>query len=281
MVARRMTVLILAFLSLSAFADTSGELIDASKNGQEDEVVSLIEAGADVNAIDANRNTAVRLASEHGHKEIVLLLIDAGAEISSVLNESSVRMRDKPTTQDSRTIGSLDAGDQVVVLGKSPAEQVIGSMTAYWYRIRTEEGVVGFSYGFFSDIDSRDLEAVPTFYFNAVYGYSISFPVTWEGWTAKEQEINFGFGVPPVSGVYFGLPDQEDIFVVSAFSEDQWDQLSQVEPPDGVEGDPVARNNRYLFDYSVGHYAANDEMYKRRGEIQGIMRTFEVEDVDS
>lgn len=281
MVARNVATLFVAFLACSAFADSSRELIEASRNGQEDKVVSLIEAGADVNAVDANGDTALRLASGHGHKEIVLLLTDAGAEISSVLNESSVRMRDKPTTQDSRTIGSLDAGDKVAVLGKSPDKEDIGPMTAHWYRIRTEDGTVGFSYGFFFDIDSRDLEAVPTFYFNALYGFCISFPVTWEGWTANEREINYGFGVSPVSGVYFGLPDQDEIFVVTMYSEDQWDQLSRIEPPDGLEGDPVARNNRYLFDYSAGHYSANDEMHKRRGEIQIIMKTLVVEDVDS
>lgn len=74
---------------------------------------------------------------------------------------------------------------------------------------------------------------------------------------------------------------QDDIFVVTVYSEDQWDQLSRVEPPDGVEGDPVAQNNRYLFDYSAGHYSANDEMHKRRGEIRIIMKTLVVEDVDS
>ncbi len=127
----------------------------------------------------------------------------------------------------------------------------------------------------FTDINEDLIKAVPTFYINSTYGFSLEFPIAWEDWVVDEQLINHGYGVKaPV--VYFGLPDQKEIFAVSIFTKEQWDQLSKVEPPDGVSGDPVARNNSLWFDYSLGHYAANEDMYKRRGEVGDIMKTMEV-----
>lgn len=278
MVKRLMVLLVLINLSFSISADQNDELILASAFGQTESVISFIEQGADVNAVDAGGNTAVRVAIDGGHDELVGVLFDAGAEIYSILNESSVRIRNQPNTHSSMTIGSLEKGDQVVILGKSRSEEIIQSMSAYWYKVRTEGGIIGYSYGYFFDVDSRDLKALPTFYFNSAHGFGLTFPATWDDWVSEEKMINYGFGVAPVPCVYFGLPDQTDIFVVCVYTPEQWEQLSNIEPPDGVTGDPIARNNQYLIDYSVGHYAANDEMHKRRGDVQHIMKTIEVEE---
>ncbi len=277
-----MAILFAVTISHAVFADINEDLINASRNGEEEKVISLINAGVDVNVVDINGSTAIMVASEYGHTNIITLLFAAGTEIKSVLNDSSVRIRDKPTTNNSRTIGSLNKGDRVVILGKSRNEEVISSMTAPWYKIRTDAGTIGYSYGYFFDVDVRELMAVPTFYINAKYGFGLSFPGTWNEWITDEKMINYEyFGVSPVPAVYFGLPDQKDIFVVVIYTREQWNQLSEVEPPDGVTGYPIANNNRFLFDYSVGHYAANDEMFKRRGEVQHIMKTIEVTDVSS
>jgi len=53
-------------------------LIDASAQGDAEEVKSLINLGADVNAMDSD---ALRAASYHGHTEVVWLLLDAGANV--------------------------------------------------------------------------------------------------------------------------------------------------------------------------------------------------------
>jgi len=57
-------------------------LIRAARNGQARAVKLLIEAGADVDARDADRigDTATREAVRGGHVEVVRLLIDAGAD---------------------------------------------------------------------------------------------------------------------------------------------------------------------------------------------------------
>ena len=206
----------------------------------------------------------------------VIILQPAFSDINAVLKDSSVRMRDKPTTINSRTVGSLNKGDRVIILGKSRNEEKIGSMTAHWYRIKTENGTIGYSYGYFFDADSLELKSVPTFYINSQYDFSLLFPATWKDWISSEQLINYGFGVSPVPAVYFGLPDQNEIFVVVIYTTEQWDQLLQVEPPDGVSGEPFRQNSHYMFDYSLGHYEANDEMHKRRGDVGDIMKTIEI-----
>jgi len=88
---------------------------------------------------------------------------DAGAIIKAVLNDSDVRVRTKPTTKGSRIIVSLDKGDKVFILGKSKNEERIGKMSALWYKIKTEDGTVGYSYGYFFDVDENELEAAPVF----------------------------------------------------------------------------------------------------------------------
>jgi len=269
----------LIILSSPAFAEQDSDLIIASSLGLADYVISLIESGADVNAVDGGGNTAVRVAYEGGFGELVGVLFDAGAEIYSTLNDSSVRIRNLPTTSGSMTIGSLNRGDRVVILGRSRDKETISSMTAYWYKIRTEDGIVGYSFGYFFDTDPRDLPTLPTFYFNYKYGFSFTFPVTWEGWIVTERKIDYGFGVTPVPGIDFGLPDQSQIFVIIIYTADQWEKLSNIEEPDGVSGNPIAGNNRYLIDYGIGHYAANDDMIKRRGEVQYLLKTIEVNDV--
>ena len=49
-----------------------------------DEVKKLIEAGADVNAVDKNGITALQRASSWGRSDVVKMLIEAGADVNVV-----------------------------------------------------------------------------------------------------------------------------------------------------------------------------------------------------
>ena len=55
----------------------------AAVNGRLNEVQNLIEAGADLNAKDADCMTALMYASMKGCTEIVRLLLSAGAEVDA------------------------------------------------------------------------------------------------------------------------------------------------------------------------------------------------------
>lgn len=55
-------------------------LMVAAFEGHEDVVRILLEAGADVNAKDAEGNTALSLATTRGHQDVIKLLKAKGAK---------------------------------------------------------------------------------------------------------------------------------------------------------------------------------------------------------
>ena len=54
----------------------------ASKEGHLKCVQALIEAGADVNYVDKDGDTALMAAASEGHTEIVKLLVEKGANVN-------------------------------------------------------------------------------------------------------------------------------------------------------------------------------------------------------
>ena len=74
-----------------------------------------------------------------------------------------MRVRTKPTTKGSRIIANLNKGDAVHILAKSKNEEKISGMIAPWLIIKTKDGTVGYSYGYFFDVDQDELKAAPTF----------------------------------------------------------------------------------------------------------------------
>lgn len=68
-----------------------------------------------------------------------------------VLNDSRVRVRSYPTLE-AEIVGHLDRGDRVEVLERSGQRVSIGSMSDFWYLIRREDGLSGWSYGHFIDL---------------------------------------------------------------------------------------------------------------------------------
>jgi ankyrin repeat protein len=54
-------------------------LFDAARLGREEVIVALLQAGADVSAVDANGHSALILASYHGHEGATALLLQRGA----------------------------------------------------------------------------------------------------------------------------------------------------------------------------------------------------------
>jgi hypothetical protein len=71
---------------------------------------------------------------------------------TGTLNEGRVRIREHPTLK-ARTLGYLEQGERVRVLERSGYREPIDGMVAPWYRIETEDGRAGWSYGYFIDLD--------------------------------------------------------------------------------------------------------------------------------
>lgn len=144
-------------------------LMMAAKNGWKEAVTLLLSHDADIHIKDNNNKTALELAEWHKNidlaagTEILELLLESEPIIEAVANDSGVRIRNKPTTSNSRTIGSVDRGDEVIILGKSEGEEKIQNMLAHWYKIKTEDNTVGYAYGYFFDINTVEIEDIPTF----------------------------------------------------------------------------------------------------------------------
>jgi len=165
---------------LKAGADPNGghyeggpPVFAAAYRGQFESVLLLAEAGADLHTKGLwSPGTPypyppilgdVRVFSNILPPEIVRFLVDRGA-LTAVLNDSDVRVRDRPTTESSNTIGMLQKGDEVTVLGRGESEVVIGGMSDYWLKIRLKNGTTGYSYGAFFDVASLAKHEIPEFF---------------------------------------------------------------------------------------------------------------------
>ncbi|MDA3849919.1 MAG: SH3 domain-containing protein [Spirochaetaceae bacterium] len=61
-------------------------------------------------------------------------------------------MRDNPATSNSTVVGTLAQGTSVEILGQSATEETIGSNTGYWYRVKTSDGLDGWVFGAFLEL---------------------------------------------------------------------------------------------------------------------------------
>src|SRR5574341_1566349 len=59
-------------------------LMRAVQNNDVDEVKKLIAQGTNVNELDANQDAPLVMAAYEGHTEIVKLLLEAGADVTAV-----------------------------------------------------------------------------------------------------------------------------------------------------------------------------------------------------
>jgi hypothetical protein len=71
---------------------------------------------------------------------------------SGVLNADRVRVRARPTLG-AEVLGHLNRGDHVQVLDRSGLRARIESMNDFWYLVRSAEGLSGWSYGRFIDLE--------------------------------------------------------------------------------------------------------------------------------
>jgi hypothetical protein len=114
--------------------------------------------GITVEGLTGTGDDLIVLGTEGG--KFTLLWFDAhtGELLQRISNPSGrssgsrVRVRDRPDL-DSSTIGHLDRGELVTVLERTDRRMRIDSMNDYWYRIRTDGGLDGWSYGHYIELD--------------------------------------------------------------------------------------------------------------------------------
>jgi len=69
---------------MSSQRDLDQALFDAAAEGRLEEIRSLLDRGANINAVDTANWTPLHLASINGHHQCVELLLDRGANINAV-----------------------------------------------------------------------------------------------------------------------------------------------------------------------------------------------------
>lgn len=109
-------------------------------------------------------------------------------------------------------------------------------------------------------------------YSNSQYGFNLTFPQTWKGYTAKNRTLNWGsFGTS--DSVDFGFSVQDSLFNVSIHTKSQWQQIKSEEGPTPTY---LGENNQYVFGFATAQDATNDTIIARMREIQNIVKTFRV-----
>ena len=80
-------------VAVSASAATlDGQLISAARSGKTGSVRALIKRGANVNARDKDRATALMRAIVNGHEDTARLLIKSGADVNLKDNEGTTAL---------------------------------------------------------------------------------------------------------------------------------------------------------------------------------------------
>ena len=76
-------LLVLLIPSPADAQDLNSQLIEAAKKGDTVSVKALLDAGAEANARDDDRQTALMWAAQEGHTETAQALLDAGAYVNA------------------------------------------------------------------------------------------------------------------------------------------------------------------------------------------------------
>lgn len=97
-------------------------------------------------------------------------------------------------------------------------------------------------------------------YVNEDYGFTLSFPAEWAGYTVRKDGNAYFFGL---SG--------EDLFAVSVLTTEEWDNLPDNEPHPGYLGE----KDGTVFAWS-GSQDNSPSLYDRRFEAEDILGTFSI-----
>lgn len=109
-------------------------------------------------------------------------------------------------------------------------------------------------------------------YYNDKYDFSLTFPVAWQGLTATYREIKWAENLSNDS-IDFALSDQPDgLFNIGVFTLEKWAELEKSEGPNKPVY--INKNEINVFAWSMSQYAANEEMQKRRTEVEDIIKSF-------
>jgi hypothetical protein len=101
-------------------------------------------------------------------------------------------------------------------------------------------------------------------YTNTQYGFSLSFPPTWKGYSVTNETV------PGTAAVLnFGFAQQKSIFMIVAYTRAMWDRSKH----DDLTY-YLGANNSYAFIYNPAQGGADQVMSARLAELKSILATF-------
>lgn len=109
-------------------------------------------------------------------------------------------------------------------------------------------------------------------YTNETYGFSLTFPGTWDNYQVKNRTLDWGENGESDS-IDFGFADQDSLFNISILTKSQWENIQLEE---GTKPSYLWEGDEYVFAYSKAQDAVNDIMTERMEEILNIISTFEL-----
>lgn len=152
----------------------------AAAKGHADVVRVLLDAGIDVHIKSEHGKveqvfkdewipvkseigwTALQHAAAQNYGDVVKLLTEAGA-IQAVVNTGGVKVFSKPSEAGGEILCSLGKNTIVSILGRGAKEERIQNVTATWYKIRINDGSVGYGFGAFFDVESEGKNFIPVY----------------------------------------------------------------------------------------------------------------------
>ncbi|MEK7132102.1 MAG: hypothetical protein AAB833_01140 [Patescibacteria group bacterium] len=108
---------------------------------------------------------------------------------------------------------------------------------------------------------------------NFTYGFTLTFPQTWESYITKNRSLDWGT-LGASDSIDFGFLEQDSLFNISVFSKSQWQQIVATE--EGPRPLYLGESDQYVFAYGTAQDAYNDVMRARMAEIEEIIKTFTV-----
>ena len=109
-------------------------------------------------------------------------------------------------------------------------------------------------------------------YTNSTYGFTLTFPKTWVGYTAKNRTLDWGT-LGTSDSIDFGFSATESLFNVNVHTKSQWEKIQAAEGPMPVY---LGENDNYVFGYDQAQDPGEGAIAERSQEIPSILKTFEI-----
>lgn len=113
------------------------------------------------------------------------------------------------------------------------------------------------------------VEEAETIAYESEYGFTMAFPKNWEGYTTEEKDAQFNGFTAPV--IYFRTAEGLDLFALSIFTPEQWEQEQEEEGP---KPEKLGETAEYVIGYNHTQDSTGLESYDL--DFDAVRASFQV-----